>query len=284
MSEPDTNFNLNAPTTVPVSAVIPCFRCSSTVVRAVASIAQQTTKPAEVILIDDASGDDTLPVLQKLAQENPGWVKVLQLNENQGAASARNAGWNIARQPYIAFLDADDAWHHQKIQIQYEWMLNNPKIMLVGHQSIQKKECETESTWDDDVRVKHISKFQLLLVNSFSTRTVMVRREIPIQFDTSKRYMEDYWWLLQIVFSNIKICRIELPLAFTFKSDYGESGLSSKLWEMEKNELDNYWRLYKGGMIAFPLIALLTIYSLMKYLRRVLISRTQQFIRGTRDS
>ena len=51
----------------PVSVVIPCYRCSLTIGRALASIAQQSMKPVEVILVDDASGDDTWVVLTKLA-------------------------------------------------------------------------------------------------------------------------------------------------------------------------------------------------------------------------
>ena len=56
----------------PVSVVIPCYRCAATIARAIASIAQQTRKPAEVLLVDDASGDGTLAVLQELAQQHTG--------------------------------------------------------------------------------------------------------------------------------------------------------------------------------------------------------------------
>ena len=54
-------------TSVPVSVVIPCFRCETTIARAINSIAQQTRKPAEVILVDDASRDSTLEFLHDLA-------------------------------------------------------------------------------------------------------------------------------------------------------------------------------------------------------------------------
>lgn len=73
-------------------------------------------------------------------------------------------------------------------------------------------------------------------------------------------------------------------MAYTFKSDFGESGLSGKLWEMEKNELDDYWRLYREGMIMLPLLTMLTIFSLVKYLRRVLITWAQHLIRFIKGS
>ena len=118
-----------------VSVVIPCFRCTGTIERAVASVAAQTRRPAEVILVDDASGDDTQKLLQKLSQHfEPGWIKLVFLEQNVGAASARNAGWDQATQTYVAFLDADDAWHPKKIVpcnflIYRVWGPASPRIM-----------------------------------------------------------------------------------------------------------------------------------------------------------
>ena len=98
--------------------VVPCYRCAATIERAIASVAAQTQRPQEVILVDDASGDETLQQLYSLQSQYGEWIKVVALTTNVGAASARNAGWNVATQPYIAFLDSDDAWHPQKVAIQ----------------------------------------------------------------------------------------------------------------------------------------------------------------------
>jgi len=60
----------------PVSVIIPCYRCASTIQGAVQSVSNQTQKPVEVILVDDASGDDTLAALHELAQQNSDWIKL----------------------------------------------------------------------------------------------------------------------------------------------------------------------------------------------------------------
>jgi glycosyltransferase involved in cell wall biosynthesis len=71
-----------------------------------------------VIVIDDASTDETLAKLMELrSRYGDGWIKVLRLGRNQGPATARNAGWMEAEKRYIAFIDADDAWHPRKIEI-----------------------------------------------------------------------------------------------------------------------------------------------------------------------
>ena len=258
---------------VPVSAVIPCYRCSDTIRRAVRSVAAQTAPPREVILVDDGSGDTTLETLQQIASEYPpGWIKILELATNGGAGQARNAGWDAANQPYVAFLDADDAWHAKKLEIQYGWMHSHPEAQLTGHPTTWVRNGEIPTAEPGSARVARIDRRRLLLGNCFSLRSVMVRRDFPIRFHREKRYMEDYWWVMQAAFSGHDILRIELPLACMFKAPYGAGGLSSRQWEMEKSELDNYWCLKRAGKLGVLMALALTVYSLLKYAKRVAVA------------
>ena len=262
---------------LPVSAVIPCYRCSDTIRRAVGSIAAQTAPPREVMLVDDCSGDATPDTLRQIASEYPpGWIKLLELTANGGAGHARNAGWEAATQPYVAFLDADDAWHAKKLEIQYGWMQVHPEAQLTGHPTTWVRDGEIPTAEFGSARIVHIRPRQLLLGNCFSMRSVMVRREFPIRFHREKRYMEDYWWVLQAAFSGYDIYRIELPLACIFKAPYGAGGLSGRQWEMEKSELDNYWGLNRAGKLGLLPALALTIYSLLKYAKRVAVVACQR--------
>lgn len=262
--------------------VIPCYRCGGTIRRALTSIAQQTLRPAEVILVDDASGDGMIEELDELKNGYPeGWINVVSLPQNSGPGVARNQGVRLATQPYIAFLDADDAWHPQKLSLQYGWMLAHPEVMLTGHPSVRhglKTEAEISSA---DCRAKAVSPFRLLIFNAFSPRSIMFRRELPVTFDAGKRYMEDHWWLLEIVFSGYSVVALNLPMSFTYKADFGEGGLSKRLWQMEKSELDNYLRLGRAGKISMLLVYLLWAYSLTKYARRIVISLWRRSVGAT---
>src|SRR5688572_15186507 len=101
----------------PVSVVVPCYRCAATIGDAIASIVDQTARPAEVLLVEDCSGDDTLEALHRIAAAyEPGWIKVIAMPANGGPSRARNTGWQQAEQPYIAFLDADDTWAPRKLE------------------------------------------------------------------------------------------------------------------------------------------------------------------------
>jgi len=258
---------------VPVSAVIPCYRCSDTIRRAVGSIATQTAPPREIILVDDCSADATAETLRQIASEYPpGWIKVLDLDANGGAGQARNAGWEAATQSYVAFLDADDAWHARKLEIQQGWMHVHPEAQLTGHQTAWVRDGKIPTTQPGSVKIARIARCRLLLGNCFSLRSVMVRREFSIRFHPEKRYMEDYWWVLQAAFSGYDIYRIELPLACIFKAPYGAGGLSGRQWKMEKSELDNYWGLKRAGKLGLLPALALTVYSLLKYAKRVAVA------------
>lgn len=266
----------------PVSVVIPCYRCGGTIERAIASLAQQTLLPTEVILVDDASADGTIEMLHGLQGRYPeGWIKVVSLPQNSGPGVARNMGISLAAQPYVAFLDADDAWHPQKLSLQYGWMLAHPAVVLTGHPSIRHSLQAKAKISQGDCRAKPVSPSRLLVSNVFSPRSIMFRRDLPVMFDAEKRYMEDHWWLLSVVFSGYSVVALNLPMSFTYKADFGEGGLSKKLWQMEKSELDNYSRLGRAGKISMLLVYLLWAYSLTKYARRIVISLWRRSIGAT---
>ncbi len=258
----------------PVSVVMPCYRCSLTIGRAFASIVQQTVKPAEVILVDDASGDDTWVVLTKLATDYPGWVRLIQLETNRGAASARNAGWAAARQPLIAFLDADDAWHPEKIEIQYSYMKCHPDVALCGHQHKVLTRTDVKLDWSlKQGSEKSIRKWQLLLKNRFITPSVMLRSNIQHRFFEGRRHMEDRLLWLEILFDGAKIVQLEVELAATYKMPYGMAGLSSNLWLMARSDIDNYRVLHAKGRLSLLSVYALMVFSVLKFMRRLALVR-----------
>ena len=257
----------------PVSVVIPCYRCVATIARAVASVANQTTRPVELILVDDASEDGAVETLKSLKNQYGDWIHIIELTNNVGAGSARNAGWNLATQPYIAFLDSDDAWHPKKIEIQYGYMRVNSDVVLSGHLYRELLQDTTDAlNWQLMQKpVQPISWAHLLLKNQFVTPSVMVNRDIPFRFTEGKCYMEDHLLWLEIVGANMLAVKLNVDLAAVYKPMYGASGLSSNLWLMEKAELSNYQHFYNQGKLRFYQYTFLQFFSLVKFVKRLLI-------------
>lgn len=253
----------------PVSVIIPCYNCEQTIERAVKSAYNQTNRPVELILIDDASSDGTLNCLLALKEQyGPSWLKVIPLSANGGPSVARNAGWDTASQPYIAFLDADDSWHPAKVEIQYNWMEYHPDVAMTSHLCQWVKAGTPDYSLPTNWHAKPISRVKLLLKNHISTRAVMLRSELPYRFDPQKRYSEDYLLWLTILLKGHSIWNLDIQLAYLFKAPYGQGGLSSYLKEMESGELDTYRQLYNMKLVGLLELTTLKGWSYLKFLKR----------------
>lgn len=265
--------NLENLEVAPVSVVIPCYRSAGTIGKAVDSVYRQTLRPGEVLVIDDASTDDSFEVIKELQARYPeGWMRITRLEVNSGPSCARNRGWDLARYPYISFLDADDSWHERKIEIQYSWMAGRPEVALTGHHCCVVSGEHTPAIEIDRVTVNRISRYRQLFSNQFATPSVMVRNDINFRFLSGQRYSEDYLLWCTIA-TACPVFRIDCILGYLYKPRYGKSGLSADLWQMEAGELANYLRMYRQGAYSLPLLVVLLSFSLAKYLWRLVRNR-----------
>ena len=96
-----------------VSVIIPVHNAARTLVATVQSVLAQSFADFELVLIDDGSTDDSLPVMLDLAMADAR-IHVLA-QSNKGVAATRNLGVKSSSAPLIAFLDADDLWHADKL-------------------------------------------------------------------------------------------------------------------------------------------------------------------------
>lgn len=256
-----------------VSVIIPCYQSSQTISRAVASVVDQSLRPAEIILVDDGSSDDTLKLLKELQKKyGDNWVKIIALEFNYGPSVARNTGWDLANQDYIAFLDADDAWHSEKLAIQYSWMFNHPKIALCGHayRLIDFQSISSDFQFQPNFKTHLFSKNEMLFSNPFVTPSVMLKRNLNYRFNPKQRYCEDYLLWLQICLDGHQIAMLDVELTYIYKS-FGKSGLTRNLWQMKWGDTKNYWQLWKSKRISFGKAIFLIMYSLIKLIPLIIL-------------
>ncbi len=98
-----------------VSVVIPTYNAASWIAETLESVLAQTVQPAEIIVVDDGSTDDTAVVL------DPYQNRIRHIcQDNAGVSAARNRAIEAANGEFIAFLDSDDIWHPQKLEYQMD--------------------------------------------------------------------------------------------------------------------------------------------------------------------
>lgn len=103
---------------VKVSIVIPTFNRAWVIRRSIGSALSQTYRDFEILIVDDGSTDETFDVVKTFFQYPQ--VRYIRHEKNRGHQAARNTGIKNARGDYIAFLDSDDTWIPEKIELQLE--------------------------------------------------------------------------------------------------------------------------------------------------------------------
>jgi teichuronic acid biosynthesis glycosyltransferase TuaG len=107
-----------------VSIITPSFNSEKFIAATIQSVQNQTYQNWEMIIVDDCSTDKTVSIAEFIAN-NDNRIKVIKLKENSGTGIARNRALEKAKGRYISFLDADDLWKPQKLEIQINFLRNN---------------------------------------------------------------------------------------------------------------------------------------------------------------
>ena len=105
-----------------VSIIMPTYNVGYIVLETIDSVLKQTYKDWELIIVDDASRDNTPDILDTVSKKDPR-IKVVLSSVNGGAGVSRNLGLENISGRFVAFLDSDDIWEHTKLEQQVTHML-----------------------------------------------------------------------------------------------------------------------------------------------------------------
>jgi len=179
---------------LPVSVVTPVYNRAELLARALESVAKQQCPPAEVIVVDDCSTDDSASVAARFG------ARVIRQAANQGAAAARNAALRAATQPWVAFLDSDDEWLPSHLAT--VWSLRHDHV-LVGASSLLTLVESPNKRWHGPMSAGPViidTPARIVFPDNYLTASgVMVRRDAALRvggFREDLRFSEDYdLWL-----------------------------------------------------------------------------------------
>jgi glycosyltransferase involved in cell wall biosynthesis len=191
-----------------VSVIIPTCNRAATILRAVDSVLVQTRPADEIIVVDDGSTDGSAALL---AQR--GGIRILR-QSNRGVSAARNAGIHAAAGDWLAFLDSDDEWLPNKLELQFDLLAAHP-----GHHVIHADEIWIRHGRRVNPGQRH-RKYggwifrQCLPLCCISPSAVMIHRsvlEAAGGFDETMPVCEDYDLWLRIC-SRFPVLFVEQPL------------------------------------------------------------------------
>ncbi len=109
-----------------ISIIIPAYNSEKTIRETINSVLAQTFSDLEIIVINDGSSDQTIEVVQQISDPR---ISIYSY-PNGGPATSRNRGILKSQGAYLSFIDADDLWTPDKLEIQYQALLNNPQAAV----------------------------------------------------------------------------------------------------------------------------------------------------------
>jgi glycosyltransferase involved in cell wall biosynthesis len=190
-----------------VSVVIPTFNRAVFLEEAIQSVLAQTWPVYEIIVVDDGSTDNTPTVIAAYGDK----IRYFK-QKNQGPSAARNYAMREARGNWIAFLDSDDLWVREKIQIQTEFVRQHPYLEFVfgnlaifseNHSDVEPEILNLAVHEYLQANAADLKDFfgQLLLCNPVPTSSMLFRSDCLRRagfLDETMRYCEDYDFLLRL--------------------------------------------------------------------------------------
>ena len=157
-----------------VSVVMATYNMSRYLPLAVGSVLAQTYENIELLIVDDGSTDDTAKVVEPFLDDPR--VKY-RVQENKGQASAKNHGVRESSGEYIAFLDADDMWASEKIDLQLPVFSRSGTLGVVYSRLVYIDENGTQLKVSDEELFRGRVSGPLLIRNFVGFSTSVVRKE-----------------------------------------------------------------------------------------------------------
>ncbi|MFC1719820.1 glycosyltransferase family A protein [Pseudomonadota bacterium] len=216
-----------------VSTIIPAFNGEKYLEQALESALSQTWTAQEIILVDDGSTDSTARIAHKFAKKLT-YVR----QSNQGTASARNAGVDVASGEYFAFLDQDDLWMPEKLTIQISAFLDNPTLDVVFGHLQQFISPELEPKLGTRIRCAPDPVRGILTSTMVASRNGFAKAGY---FDSQWQLGEWSDWYVHAVEAGLKIHVLPDVLARRRLHD-GNKGL------VQREHLNEYPRLLKASL------------------------------------
>lgn len=219
-----------------ISVIIPLYNHQDYIGYALESVLNQTALPAEIIVIDDGSKDNSIEKAREYEKKHPKLIRVIS-QENRGAHATINRGVLMAKTELISILNSDDAYKKNRFRECIKLFANDPKLSAVATaiEFIDKdgKIIEHVPWYEEAVKFHYDNNenFTISLFNAnffMTTSNFVFKKELlaDIGLFTNLRYAHDYDFFLKtvatgkkIIFQNKKLVQYRIHESNTIKEN-----------------------------------------------------------------
>ena len=192
------------------TVIIPAFNAAQTIGDTLSSVSAQTHRELEILVVDDCSTDGTGAIALDRARED-GRIRLIQTEQNSGVGAARNLGISNASGEYCAFIDADDLWHPQKIDLQMNFMRQRNSVLSgTAYKLLNSAEEVSHATI---VPPAKITAWRMNIQNHIALSSAMISTEaageerMPVA-----RKRQDYAYWISIIAKHGPAHGLSIPL------------------------------------------------------------------------
>lgn len=222
-----------------ISVVIPYYNREQYIDQAIHSVLAQTLKPLEIIIVNDCSRETSRRYLDRYSDV----CRIVDLSQNVGLAASRNAGVRHARGQFVAFLDDDDLWLPQKLELQRNYLNEHPECTAVHSAAwaffSDKPDARWGCHWSGPITLAQaLTNDHWVMIPT----TLMRKNSILAVggFDPRFRECEDRDFIIRCCAAGYKIEGIAEPLARIRRE--GHASLTKQNWRMLWIDLKMCWK------------------------------------------
>lgn len=219
-----------------VTVIMPVYNAERYMEQSIESIIAQTYQKWELLIVDDGSTDSSVQIMQEYCSKDRR-IQMILSTGNEGVASARNKGIQAAKGEYIAFLDSDDLWKAEKLEIQIHYMQeHNCGFVYSAYDVIDEKNVYQKTItpyWDK------VSYKKLLNTNIIACCTAVIKSEYIKDNLMPQLKHEDYATWLNILKNHQLIAECVPGILASYRLVKG-SVSSNKIKTIGWN-----WRIYR---------------------------------------
>jgi len=216
-----------------ISVIMPAYNAEKYIAKSIESVLEQTYVNFELIIVNDASTDNTDAIIDKYCKKDSRITKYLN-SKNSGVAYTRNFGIEKANGEWITFLDSDDLWREDKLQKQIDLLIKNkmePILVYTGSSFIDENDNQYKYVMEVP---KQIEYKQLLKQNIISCSSVLVKKEAfnNIKMEHDNMHEDFLLWLNILKKYKINAFGVNEPLLTYRISKNSKSGNKIKAAKM----------------------------------------------------